>query len=337
MIAVVGHTAIDHLFRVPKLPGRHNSTYITEHSVYFGGGAANIAAGIATLGERCQLVSLVGDDFPGSDYDLWLQRLGVVQDVAVVKGARTATAYVFTDDAGDQETFFEWGASAAFSGLEAPALDFVHMATADPDFNVRVAQKSRFASFDPGQDLLRYTPEQLGIILADIDILFSNNHEMDRMCGMLGLEREDLIASVPMTVITRGAEGSILCMDGEEARSITSRPSVWRLLTRPVPVTVTGQVSSRRSGGAATRSTAAVLARWLRRLSLSGRAPRQTFRTAIGCLHATGRSLANLERFLSEIWGTLCRLPRQGCLLLTLLRGRHPVVHPDGLQPVRAV
>ena len=50
MIAVVGHTAIDHLFRVPKLPGRHNSTYITEHSVYFGGGAANIAAGIATLG-----------------------------------------------------------------------------------------------------------------------------------------------------------------------------------------------------------------------------------------------------------------------------------------------
>ncbi len=87
----------------------------------------------------------------------------------MVKGARTATAYVFTDNAGDQETFFEWGASAAFSGLEAPALDFVHMATADPDFNVRVAQKSRFASFDPGQDLLRYTPEQLGIILADID------------------------------------------------------------------------------------------------------------------------------------------------------------------------
>ncbi len=63
MIAVVGHTAIDHLFRVPKLPGRHNSTYITEHSVYFGGGAANIAAGIATLGERCRLVSLVGETF----------------------------------------------------------------------------------------------------------------------------------------------------------------------------------------------------------------------------------------------------------------------------------
>jgi len=134
----------------------------------------------------------------------------------VVEGARTATAYVFTDDAGDQETFFEWGASTAFASAEAPALDFVHMATADPDFNVRVAEKSTFASFDPGQDLLCYTPDQLEIILANIDILFSNNHEMDRMCDMLGLERAALIASVPMVVTTRGAEGSMLYMEGEE-------------------------------------------------------------------------------------------------------------------------
>ncbi|NLB01659.1 MAG: carbohydrate kinase family protein [Methanomicrobiales archaeon] len=216
MISVVGHTAIDHIFRVPKLPGRHNSTYITGHEVYFGGGAANIAAGIAMLGERCQLVSAVGGDFPGSDYDRWMQGLKIVQDFIRVEDARTATAYVFTDDDGDQETFFEWGASVAFSGAEAPALDFVHMATADPDFNVRVAEKSTFASFDPGQDLLRYTSDELEIILANIDILFSNNHEMDRMCDMLGLERTALVASVPMTITTRGAEGSILCMDGEE-------------------------------------------------------------------------------------------------------------------------
>jgi ribokinase len=114
------------------------------------------------------------------------------------------------------------------------------MATADPDFNVRVAQKSKFASFDPGQDLLRYTPEQLEIILANIDILFSNNHEMDRMCDMLGTGREALVASVPMTVTTRGAEGSILCMDGEEHHV----PAV----TVAVPVSAPGPITA--SGGA---------------------------------------------------------------------------------------
>ncbi len=216
MISVVGHIAVDHLFHVPDLPGRHNSTYIVDHKVYFGGGAANIAAGIATLGGRCRLISAVGDDFPGSDYDRWLQSLGVEQDLFVVEGARTATAYVFTDDSGDQETFFEWGASTVFAQKEAPTLDFVHMATADPAFNIQVAEKSRFASFDPGQDLLRYSPDELETILANIDILLSNQHEMDRMCDMLGLERPALVASVPMVVTTLGAEGSMLCMDGEE-------------------------------------------------------------------------------------------------------------------------
>ncbi|MGB4579828.1 MAG: PfkB family carbohydrate kinase, partial [Methanoculleus sp.] len=91
-----------------------------------------------------------------------------------------------------------------------------HMATADPAFNVQVAEKSRFASFDPGQDLLRYSPDELETILANIDILLSNHHEMDRMCDMLGLERQALVASVPMVVTTLGAEGSMLCMDGEE-------------------------------------------------------------------------------------------------------------------------
>lgn len=215
MIAIVGHTAIDHLFRVPNLPGRHNSTYITGHTVYFGGGAANIAAGIAVLGERCRLISAVGSDFPGSDYDRWQKRLGIEQDFLVVAGARTATAYVFTDDAGDQETFFDWGASTAFARAEAPALDFVHMATADPEFNVQVARKSRFASFDPGQDLLCYSPEQLETILANIDILFSNNHEMDRMAAVLGIGRDDLVAAVPLVVTTRGAAGSALFLEGE--------------------------------------------------------------------------------------------------------------------------
>ncbi len=216
MISVVGHTAIDHLFRVPSLPKRHTSTYITDHKVYFGGGAANIAVGIATLGEPCTLISAVGGDFPGSDYDRWLRSLGIVQDFLVVEDAVTPTAYIFTDESNDQVTYFEWGASAVRTRTEAPALDFVHMATADPDFNVRVAAKSRFASFDPGQDLLRYSREQLESILGDIDILFANNHEMDRMCGMLGKRRDELVADIPIVVMTMGSEGSVLYTDGRD-------------------------------------------------------------------------------------------------------------------------
>jgi len=66
VIYVVGHTAIDHICRVRDLPPPNGSVTIIERKVLFGGGAANIAAGIARLGVPCTLVSAVGDDFSGA-------------------------------------------------------------------------------------------------------------------------------------------------------------------------------------------------------------------------------------------------------------------------------
>jgi sugar/nucleoside kinase (ribokinase family) len=135
MISVVGHTAVDHISRVPHLPEKNCSTHIAERQIYFGGGAANIAAGIASLGEQVTLISCIGSDFYGGDYDRWMKSLGIHQQFYVVPDAHTPTAFMFTDDAGDQMTFFEWGASKAFATAEAPSLPFVHMATADPELN----------------------------------------------------------------------------------------------------------------------------------------------------------------------------------------------------------
>jgi len=155
MIHIVGHTAIDHISRVSSLPERNGSSTITNRTVLFGGGAANIATGIARLGGEVTLVSAVGEDFRGSDYESWLKENGVLFDCYTVFGKHTPTAFMFTDPSGDQITFFEWGASEIFRTSDPPSFPFVHMATADPVFNVKVAEKAGFASFDPGQDLHR--------------------------------------------------------------------------------------------------------------------------------------------------------------------------------------
>jgi len=216
MIHVVGHTAIDHISLVPAFPPVNGSTSITDRKIYFGGGAANIAAGIARLDAPCTLVSAVGGDFSGSDYDLWMKELGICQEFFVVDDAHTSTAFMFTDDHGDQITFFEWGAAAVFAGSEAKSFDFVHMATADPDFNVQVAGKARFSSFDPGQDLHRYTADHLYAIIPRISLLFANQHEVEGMCRTMDLGREELVAMVPMAVFTMSERGSMLYRDGEE-------------------------------------------------------------------------------------------------------------------------
>jgi sugar/nucleoside kinase (ribokinase family) len=218
VIHVVGHTAVDHLLRVPRFPDRNTSTFIRDHEIFFGGGAANIAAGIARLSAPVTLVSAVGEEFPGSEYEGWLRGLGVALDLVVASGKRTPTAFVFTDEKGDQITYFEWGASETFAARDAPALDFVHLATADPGFNVRVAEKSRFASFDPGQDIIWYTAEQLRRILARIQILFANRHEMAHLSRILEVPADAIIGMVPLVIVTMDAEGSILYKAGREHR-----------------------------------------------------------------------------------------------------------------------
>jgi len=216
MISVVGHTAIDHISRVPHLPEKNCSTHISDRQIYFGGGAANIAAGIASLGEQVTLISCIGSDFYGGDYDRWMKSLGIHQQFFVVPEAHTPTAFMFTDDAGDQMTFFEWGASKAFATAEAPSLPFVHMATADPEFNCRVAERSEFTSFDPGQDVFWYTKEQLETILANTNILFANQHEVRQMCSTMGVTQDTLISQVETAVFTMSGNGSTLYTGGKE-------------------------------------------------------------------------------------------------------------------------
>ena len=216
MIHVVGHTAIDHISRVPHLPEKNCSTHITDRQIYFGGGAANIAAGIATLGEAVNLISCVGGDFPGGEYDQWMKGLGVQQQFYSVPDAHTPTAFMFTDENGDQMTFFEWGASKAFADADAPSLPLVHLATADPVFNCRVAERSEFVSFDPGQDVFYYSKEQLESIIGNIDILFANQHEVAQMCQTLKITKETLIGYIDTAVFTMGGDGSALYDNGKE-------------------------------------------------------------------------------------------------------------------------
>jgi ribokinase len=216
MIYVVGHTAIDHISHVHHLPERNCSTHITDRQIFFGGGAANIAAGIATLGENVTLISCIGGDFAGSDYDRWMQKLGIRQQFFCVPGTHTPTAFMFTDDTGDQMTYFEWGASKVFAESDAPSLPLVHMATADPEFNCRVAERSEFVSFDPGQDVFWYKKEQLESIIPNTNILFANQHEVQQMCKTLGITKEALIQNVDMAVFTMSGDGSMLYTNGTE-------------------------------------------------------------------------------------------------------------------------
>ena len=217
VISVVGHAAIDYLFDVEGIACHNESYPIIDYNEFYGGGAANIAVAIATLGGKSQLISAVGDDFKGSSFEGHMEGLGV--DLSLLyrlEGAKNTRAFVFTDRDHNQSTYFHWGASEKLKELEPPEVDFVHLATADSVFNAKICKKARFVSFDPGQDLVTYSRENLETILENTNILFTNKHEIKRVCEMTEKTFSDLKDMIDIIVVTYDAEGSNLYTGDEE-------------------------------------------------------------------------------------------------------------------------
>lgn len=216
VITIVGHAAIDLLFDVENIAVHDESQPIIEYHEYYGGGAANIAIGIARLGGNCQLIAAVGGDFGSSGYEKELRDHRV--DLSLLyryPDEKCTRAFVFTDREHRQSTYFDWGASVHLQELEAPEIDFVHLATSDSTFNARIAKKARFVSFDPGQDLITYSRENLESILKNTNILFTNRHEIQRVCDMTGKSFEEILCMIDTVVVTYDARGSVIHHAGE--------------------------------------------------------------------------------------------------------------------------
>lgn len=102
-IIVVGHTALDRVYRIDAFPAKPTKVSARDHREEGGGSAANAAAAIAALGGAVRLWSRVGDDETGAKARSALARTGVdVRGVIVCEGAKTPTAAVIVDAKGER-------------------------------------------------------------------------------------------------------------------------------------------------------------------------------------------------------------------------------------------
>ncbi|MDI3502950.1 MAG: nucleoside kinase, partial [Archaeoglobi archaeon] len=176
---------------------------------FFGGGAANVSAVIASLGGKPRLFSVAGEDFISSGYASHLSSLGVdISNVRILEGM-SAHAFIFNSSKGEQITFFYWGVSKRMEELEIPDdLEFVHIATGDAEVNRRIANSSDFLSFDAGQDIYGYERSDILEILKFTNILFANEHEMEFIKERCGMSEREISEMVDVLVITLGERGS---------------------------------------------------------------------------------------------------------------------------------
>jgi len=232
-IVVTGSIAYDYLMTFPGLfadyilPDQLDrislSFLVDEMRRQRGGCAANIAYNLALLGERPQVMATAGQDF--GEYRLWLEQHGV--DTSLIREESdlfTASFFVNTDRGGHQIASFYTGAMArarelSFHDLDTDEIDLAVISPNDPQAMVKYAAECQELAipylYDPSQQIVRLTGEDLRAGLDGCELLVVNDYEFELLRQKTGLSAE-AIRCMPSQacVVTLGERGSRIWAGG---------------------------------------------------------------------------------------------------------------------------
>ncbi|HEY2682891.1 MAG TPA: carbohydrate kinase family protein [Steroidobacteraceae bacterium] len=189
----------------------------------FGGCAANIAYGLKLLGEHGIAMATAGHDF--GPFQARMRELGIPSDhIKVIDDNFTAQAFITTDLDDNQITAFHPGAMQLahlnkISDVKVP----VGLGIVSPDGRqAMIEHAAQFAAakipfiFDPGQGLPMFGGEELKTFIAQARWVAVNDYEWGMLQQKTGLSEADIAAQVEALIITKGADGSEIYVEGRK-------------------------------------------------------------------------------------------------------------------------
>ena len=202
------------------------SFLVEDLEIRRGGVAANIAFGMANLGQQPILVGAAGADFV--EYRSWLERHGVDCDSVHISETRHTARFVCTtDDHMAQIATFYAGAMSEAREIElgpvvtrVGGLDLVVIGSNDPEAMLRHTQECRtrkipFAA-DPSQQLAFMDGESIRELIDGATFLFTNEYEAALTEQKTGWSAEAIAERVQTRVITKGKDGAVITTRGEQ-------------------------------------------------------------------------------------------------------------------------
>jgi adenosine kinase len=188
----------------------------------FGGCAGNIAYSLQQLGGTPLPMATVGSD--GADYVERLKKLGISTEfVRAVADTYTAQAMIMTDRDNNQITAFHPGAMMQAHTTQIAARGDIRLGMISPDGRdamLQHAEQFKAAGipfvFDPGQGLPMFDGEELAHFVELASWVTVNDYEARMLSERTGLSSEQLSRRVQGLVVTLGAQGCEVWLDGEK-------------------------------------------------------------------------------------------------------------------------
>jgi adenosine kinase len=227
---ICGSLAFDTIMVFPDRFGRHIlpdqvhmlsvSFQIGQMRREWGGCAGNIAYNLKAIGGEPVVMATLGED--GAPYRERLGSLGVAADgVRTVAGTYTAQAFIITDLDDNQITAFHPGAMNCSHENRIEDVAGVELGIVAPDGRDGMrAHAEQFAAakipfmFDPGQGLPLFSGPELIEMVDAATYVAVNDYEAELLCERTALSLEAIARRVDALVVTRGADGSSIYVDG---------------------------------------------------------------------------------------------------------------------------
>jgi len=187
----------------------------------FGGCAGNIAYALKQLGGSPLPMATVGMD--GGTYLDRLKSQGIATEfVRTMEDSYTAQAMIITDRDNNQ-----------INGFHPGAMDFAHLTTISPRSDIKLGiiapdgrdamlqHADQFAAakipfvFDPGQQLPRFDGEELRAFIGQATWVTVNDYEGKMLSDRTGWSSAEISKHVDGLVVTLGAQGCEVWVEGE--------------------------------------------------------------------------------------------------------------------------
>jgi adenosine kinase len=190
----------------------------------FGGCAGNIAYSLKLLGGDPLPMATLGCD--GDDYRKRLQEQGIsCEFVRTIADAYTAQAMIITDTDNNQINGFHPGAMEQAWQNRISARDDIRVGIIAPDGrDAMVQHAAQFADagipfiFDPGQQLPRFDGAELRDFVSKASWVAVNDYEGKMLSDRTGWDTAEISRKVQGMIVTIGAQGSEVWVDGAKTR-----------------------------------------------------------------------------------------------------------------------
>ena len=188
----------------------------------FGGCAGNIAYSLKILGGTPLPMATLGTD--AADYMKRLTALGISTEfVREVPDSYTAQAMIMTDRDNNQITAFHPGAMMQAHITKIEKRSDIRLAIISPDGRdamVQHAEQLKTADipfvFDPGQGLPMFDGAELMRFIDQATWVTVNDYEGKMLSDRTGLSHADISRRVHGLIVTLGAQGCEVWIDGEK-------------------------------------------------------------------------------------------------------------------------